>query len=485
MFINRGKKVDMNNKETQESNTVKNESKTVIKKAVSIIGLLFISTIIIYFLFSLYFINHLYFNTTINNDNFQLLSADKSDNLVRDKISNYKLTIIGRNEMQDSIHGSEIELSYISNGTIDKIIKSQNPFLWGKSLIHKYDYVVPHLVEFDENRLQVKQNQLIFFQPESIILPVDAYISEYNHDTKQYEIVKENPGTKLDTKETDQIIKQAIYQLEKEVSFEDKNCYLEPDIKYNDKTLLQTVKKLNQYVKTEIVYDFVVEQEILDGKQISEWITQDEKQVSLDTDRIKEYIKQISKKYNTYGRDREFVTTSGNMLELPSGGYGWLINQEEEFIQLMQEINNGSVVKREPVYSVRAFTRGKNDIGTTYVEIDLGKQHLYFYQEEKLVLEADFVSGNMVKGFATPPGVFGITYKARNATLRGEDYATPVSYWMPFNGNIGLHDATWRRQFGKDIYLNNGSHGCINLPKEKAAQLYDIVEQGMPVICYY
>ena len=100
--------MDMNNKETQESNTVKNESKTVIKKAVSIIGLLFISTIIIYFLFSLYFINHLYFNTTINNDNFQLLSADKSDNLVRDKISNYKLTIIGRNEMQDSIHGSEI-----------------------------------------------------------------------------------------------------------------------------------------------------------------------------------------------------------------------------------------------------------------------------------------------------------------------------------------------------------------------------------------
>ena len=220
-----------------------------------------------------------------------------------------------------------------------------------------------------------------------------------------------------------------------------------------------------------------MEQEILDGKQISEWITQDEKQVSLDTNRIKEYIKQISKKYNTYGRDREFVTTSGNMLELPSGGYGWLINQEEEFIQLMQEINNGSVVKREPVYSVRAFTRGKNDIGTTYVEIDLGKQHLYFYQEEKLVLEADFVSGNMVKGFATPPGVFGITYKARNATLRGEDYATPVSYWMPFNGNVGMHDATWRSMFGGDIYLTNGSHGCINLPYKKANEIFDNIEQ--------
>ena len=66
----------------------------------------------------------------------------------------------------------------------------------------------------------------------------------------------------------------------------------------------------------------------------------------------------------------------------------------------------------------------------------------------------------ITKGFATPPGVFGITYKARNATLRGEDYETPVNYWIPFNGNIGLHDAVWRKSFGGDIYRITSYNVC-------------------------
>ena len=77
-------------------------------------------------------------------------------------------------------------------------------------------------------------------------------------------------------------------------------------------------------------------------------------------------------------------------------------------------------------------------------------QHLYLFWEGEIVLESDFVSGDMTKsGRMTPPGVFGLTYKTRNAVLRGEDYETPVNYWMPFNGNIGMHDATWRSSFGE------------------------------------
>ena len=74
---------------------------------------------------------------------------------------------------------------------------------------------------------------------------------------------------------------------------------------------------------------------------------------------------------------------------------------------------------------------------------------------------------------------------AVNATLTGENYATPVSYWMPFNGNIGMHDANWRSSFGGNIYKTNGSHGCVNLPPSVAAELYGYVEKGTPVICYY
>lgn len=118
------------------------------------------------------------------------------------------------------------------------------------------------------------------------------------------------------------------------------------------------------------------------------------------------------------------------------------------------------------------------------MEIDLGGQHLYLYIDGKKILESDLVSGNVARGYATPAGVYGLTYKERNATLTGETYATPVKYWMPFNGNIGMHDASWRKEFGGEIYRTNGSHGCINLPEEIAETIYGYVEQGFPVVCY-
>ena len=54
-----------------------------------------------------------------------------------------------------------------------------------------------------------------------------------------------------------------------------------------------------------------------------------------------------------------------------------------------------------------------------------------------------------------------------------------MNYWMPFLGNAyGLHDASWRSRFGGSIYSYAGSHGCINLPREKAAELFDLVNVG-------
>ena len=64
------------------------------------------------------------------------------------------------------------------------------------------------------------------------------------------------------------------------------------------------------------------------------------------------------------------------------------------------------------------------------------------------------------------------------------EYESHVDYWMPFNGGIGFHDATWRSKFGGTIFQTSGSHGCINLPPEKASVLYDLIYKGMPVLCY-
>ena len=94
------------------------------------------------------------------------------------------------------------------------------------------------------------------------------------------------------------------------------------------------------------------------------------------------------------------------------------------------------------------------------------------------------MSGNLSKGWGTPAGSYPLTYKQRDAVLKGENYRTPVDYWMPFNGGIGMHDAKWRSSFGGTIYKTGGSHGCINLPHSVAKKIYENISAGMPVLCY-
>jgi len=55
---------------------------------------------------------------------------------------------------------------------------------------------------------------------------------------------------------------------------------------------------------------------------------------------------------------------------------------------------------------------------------------------------------------------------------------------MPFNGGVGLHDASWRSTFGGKIYVTGGSHGCINLPRSAAETIYNNISAGTPVLVY-
>jgi lipoprotein-anchoring transpeptidase ErfK/SrfK len=48
-----------------------------------------------------------------------------------------------------------------------------------------------------------------------------------------------------------------------------------------------------------------------------------------------------------------------------------------------------------------------------------------------------------------------------------------VQYWMPFNGDYGLHDASWQTiPFGSAQYHSAGSHGCVHVPTDVMAWLY-------------
>lgn len=67
-------------------------------------------------------------------------------------------------------------------------------------------------------------------------------------------------------------------------------------------------------------------------------------------------------------------------------------------------------------------------------------------------------------------------------------YESPVSYWMPFEGNmIGFHDATWQNDKSFDnaeSYKWCGSHGCINLRLADAKALHDCIKVGLCVVVH-
>lgn len=234
-----------------------------------------------------------------------------------------------------------------------------------------------------------------------------------------------------------------------------------------------------------VTYQFGDQSEVLDSDRILSWLQEKEDgSVAIDEQQAKAFVKELAEKYDTAYTTRTFHTTGGRDIQIAQGDYGWRIDQEAETKHLLELLAAKQSAVCEPIYAQTAAVHAKNDWGTTYVEVSLTDQYLWLYKDGHCILESYFVSGNPTRGHATPKGIYGLTYKTRDATLSGEGYDSKVKYWMPFNRNVGLHDAPWRKTFGGQIYKNNGSHGCINLPPANAAKIYENVDKNTPVIVY-
>lgn len=141
----------------------------------------------------------------------------------------------------------------------------------------------------------------------------------------------------------------------------------------------------------------------------------------------------------------------------------------------------GTAVNRTLTVNGKIF--GKN-MGSTYVEISIDRQHMWYYKNGKLIVETDVVTGNDDGWHNTPRGFHSIYSRARNTTLSGPGYSSFVEYWMAFCGGCGIHDASWRSRFGGSIYKGDGSHGCVNTPIDKVKIIYNNASVGTPVIVY-
>ena len=450
------------------------------------IMILFYITIIIvlaiYFGFSFFFQTHYLPNTTVGNVECGFKTPEYVEEEISSQVSRYSLLISDRKETLYVLEGSTFDYSYVHQGEESAILEAQNPFTWPMALFEDNTYTLSYSVEYNKEKLQGEINKLGLFHEDYIEQPVDAYI-QIQEDG--YTIVPEVMGNVPIAEQVSKEILDAVSNTLTSVSLTSA-CYVTPNMYSSSETILSAASTMDNYLKAVITYDIDGSEEVFDKADIMSVLTIDENyQVTINTAKIDKYVQRLASTYNTYGDIREFKTTQGDTVKIGGGDYGWVINKAKEASQILTDLSNGAPITREPIYEQTAAQSGLYDIGDTYIEVDYTNQHMWFYKEGELILESDLVSGNMSKGNGSPDGIFKIREKLRNRVLVGEDYESPVDYFLTFAYNVGFHDASWRNKFGGTYYLKGGSHGCLNMPLDVVTEMYDVVPKNTPVIAYY
>ena len=358
------------------------------------------------------------------------------------------------------------------------------------------DQKIPYEIQKNEEQEKTALQESNFGDKERTA-SVDAAI-QYNENQKQFTLISDVQGNQIDESRLLAYVDQSLESLfpSQLLGGEIKlvmgtDVYQQPSVTVSDdmqNKLSGLNEKLNKYRSSTVTYTLGNETQVVDASTIESWLQISSDSISVDQDAVKAYVQDLATKYNTIYVPRTFHTSYGNDVTVSDNEYGFQIDQDGELQQLLKDIASGSEVSRDPVYSISAMQRnGSDDLAGSYIEVSLDNQHLWLYKDGALVTETDIVSGAPKAGRETYRGAWPIAYKASPYNLSSSEYGynVTVKYWMPFVYGQGLHDASWQSSFGGNRYKSGaGSHGCINLPTDQAALIYNTIDGGYPIIIY-
>lgn len=460
-------------------------------KAVVLIGLcILILACLGYFLLAMYYRNGFSLNTWINGVYCTGKTVEEVNSELLSRVKAPIVIVIDQNgkEYQLSLEDLNCRMDYYDALVTFK--EKQNSLLWIDNItLHREHQLEPKLT-CDREAFE-KLPFIVEEQKKKL-----EYCLTWNQENG-YQLY-DGYSNRMDVEKACTAFLSKIEAGETTINLADLDCYYDAALSQSGKDLQKLWQKIDNFQKCDIVYDMGAEKIPLSPAVLSTFLKEENGIPIVDKDgsfvlnreAIEAYVASIAESYDTYGKEREFLSTKGDVITVKGGTYGTTLNQTAEVkylcdTLLLDEVHTGKTQEHIPAYLREAFTRGKNDIGDTYIEIDMTDQKMYYYESGKLMLETDVVTGNSRRRMDTPEGVNFVYGKQKNRVLRGPGYASPVKFWMPVKGGIGIHDATWRSEFGGTIYQTNGSHGCINTPTDKMKELYDMVAIGTPVVMFY
>ncbi|MBP3782293.1 MAG: L,D-transpeptidase [Butyrivibrio sp.] len=504
------------------------------KKALrgSVIGLVAILLVlaIVYVLLGFYYmegfpcftwINGVYCTgKTVNEVNEELIQSSAYDGVA----------ILDKSGARLFVSAEDAEMSLDYTASLSEAFSSRNPFAWGfyvfKNLYYDYN---PTIYINKQKVIDRVSNWEIFVEPNDLECKIEKTANGYDLVNAYVQVpVKEIISEKAYEA---MVNRNSVLDLT-----EMEDCYKILDLTRDQKQKVDFFSKLEKIQNMDITYiasgepvslnsgkasDFILTKKdlegalseqvnakkpgsglfLIDGKECK--LSEDDEitiyeGVAVDKDgnpivsesKIYAFLKSVADSHSTSWMMKRY--RDGESAEViinnNSKGLGSIYDISSEFEYLKSQISLGDPVleTRQLQLSKDATTYNADEqLGSTYIEVNMGDQILRYYVDGKLNMEMPVVTGNINRGRGTPTGIYPVYNKRYHTYLRGVDYVSYVNYWLGVHKGVGIHDANWRSKFGEEIYKSDGSHGCINCPEESVSILWEVVEVGTPVILYY
>lgn len=421
---------------------------------------------------------------TVEEVNSELLSHTEAPNI----------RIVDREGVEYSISLADAEYRADYSDALERYRQKQNPCLWVDNVLFHSRRVLAPAVSVDVTALRSTYDSLEFVQTEQ--QKKKDYSLSQNAEGEY--VFTDGLAGRIDLEKAFLALEEAVESGQETLNLQDGGCYYDISPDETQKALRNLWKIIEKYQNCDIVYCFGEERHPVTAADCASFLVKENglpildesDSLVLDEEAVTAYVQRLAEEYDGYGRTRQFHSTRGDIITIEGGTYGSKMDQKKEVEYLMEHlldagVHTGTPQSHIPSYEREAFCYGKDDIGDTYIEVDMTQQKMYYYEKGELRLETDVVTGNMRRHMGTPEGVNFVYNKQKDRVLRGPGYASPVKFWVPVKGSIGIHDASWRKEFGGEIYQTAGSHGCINTPRDKMEELYDMVQIGTPVVMFY
>lgn len=441
-------------------------------KAPIIITLTIFGIILYYLIVAITYTGKFLPNTFVNGVDVSGEPINKVKNVVANRKSGDTLIVTGQ-------YGEKLELNideYVeyTAKNLEKVSK-QNIMSWPFAKFKRKNIEVDYDVKLKEGLIENVIDMSNFIKGKQIEEPVNATL-----EVKDGEVIitDDKPGNAIDKTKLKEAIIKGIQDNSLVVEFTD---YPKAEV------TTESLQKQKEYLEEKMNHTIDID---VRGKKYTLNIKTLYPTEELSKEKLQEFIANMANETDTINKERKFKDVNGEERTIQSGTFGWKMDRVKTFENLYNNIINTKYDSFTPEYAVQAV--GDDEIGNTYIEIDLSKQHLWVFVDGVQTLDSNLVSGQVPKAF-TPVGIHSIKGKQKGRTLKGKnritqkEYASYVDYWMPIDWQgVGMHDASWQYgDFNPNKYLTgHGSNGCINLPFSTAEYIFNNFPVGTPVVIY-